>query len=56
MYHDPDRIYGENAAGNVGRDHWGERRDPEQILARFVEFEVDWDWPDNGHLTQTVSV
>ena len=54
IYHDPDRIYGENAAANEGGGGWGTRREPEKILTRFVEYEVAWPWPDNGHLTQTL--
>lgn len=55
MHHDPQRTYGENAAGNTGSGSWGTRRDPEKILTRFVEYEVDDAWPANSHLTQTVS-
>ena len=54
MSHDPNRIYGENAAGNTGRGSWGTKREPEQILTRFVEYELDWPWPRNGHLTQVL--
>jgi hypothetical protein len=54
MFHDPSRIYGENAAGNTGRGSWGTRREPDQILTRFVEYELDDPWPRNGHLTQAL--
>lgn len=54
IYHDPDRIHGENAAANQGTGSWGTKREPEKILKRFVEYEVDWNWPDNGHLTQAL--
>jgi hypothetical protein len=40
MFHDPMRVYGENAAGNTGRGSWGMKREPEQILTRFVEYEM----------------
>ena len=54
MYHDPDNIYGENVAGNSGSGSWGAMRSTEQILTRFVEMEVDDNWPHNGHLTQVL--
>ncbi|KAL7532842.1 hypothetical protein ACHAXR_004889, partial [Thalassiosira sp. AJA248-18] len=53
-YHDPQRIYGENAASNVGSGSWGTRRAPGKIVTRFVEYELNWDWPENGHLTQVL--
>lgn len=56
MHHDPQRIYGENAAGNSGAGSWGTLREPEKILTRFVDYEVDDPWPANGHLTQVVSI
>lgn len=55
MRHDPERVYGENAAGNTGSGTWGTRREPDKILTRFVEYELDDEWPKNGHLVQTVS-
>lgn len=55
MYHDPKRVFGENAAGNTGGGAWGTRREPEKIVARFVDYEVDDPWPTNGHLVQAVS-
>ena len=54
MHHDPNTIYGENAAGNTGRGSWAKMRSPEQILTRFVEYEVDDPWPANSHLTQAL--
>ena len=54
MYHDPLRIFGENAAGNSGAGTWADQRTPEQILTRFVERELDDDWPKNSHLTQSI--
>eukprot|EP00804_Cyclotella_cryptica_P013380 CCRYP_005146-RB/>CCRYP_005146-RB protein AED:0.04 eAED:0.04 QI:324/1/1/1/1/1/6/398/899 len=54
MFHDPQRIYGENAAGNSGSGGWGTLRSPGQILTRFVEYELDDPWPHNGHLTQVL--
>jgi hypothetical protein len=54
MFHDPQRIYGENAAGNSGSGGWGTLRSPDQILTRFVEYELDDPWPHNGHLTQVL--
>lgn len=54
MYHDPARVYGENVASNAGMGTWAEQRTPDQVLARFVEDEVDDPWPANGHLTQAL--
>lgn len=54
MHHDPRRVYGENAAANSGGGSWGTRRDPDKILSRFVEYEVDDPWPHNSHLTQVL--
>mmetsp|Transcript_17779 Transcript_17779/g.37114 ORF Transcript_17779/g.37114 Transcript_17779/m.37114 type:complete len:299 (-) Transcript_17779:377-1273(-) len=54
MHHDPKRRYGENAAGNTGSGSWGKRREPEKIVARFVDYEVDLEWPSNGHLVQAL--
>lgn len=44
--------WGENLAANSGTGTWGALRTTEQVVARFVEREADWDYPDNSHLTQ----
>ncbi|KAL7529567.1 hypothetical protein ACHAXR_006401, partial [Thalassiosira sp. AJA248-18] len=54
LYHDPDAKYGENLAGNHGSGSWGEVRSTDAILTRFVENEVDDEYPKNGHLTQVL--
>jgi hypothetical protein len=46
--------YGENIALNVGKGSWGEKREPEQILIRWVDYEKDYGWPNNAHLTQVL--
>lgn len=56
MYHDPQKIYGENAAANSGAGSWGTKRDADLIVARFIDREVDDPWPANGHLTQAVRI
>lgn len=54
MHHDPNRIYGENAAGNSGTGKWAGLRTPDQILTRFVEYEEDDSWPRNSHFVQAL--
>lgn len=54
MYHDPHAIYGENVAGNSGSGSWGAKRTTEQVLSRFVEREIDDNYPKNSHLTQVL--
>ncbi|KAL3760601.1 hypothetical protein ACHAWU_006719 [Discostella pseudostelligera] len=54
MYHDPQKIYGENAAGNSGSGDWGTKRSADMIVARFIDREVDDPWPANSHLTQAL--
>ncbi len=56
MHHDPQMDWGENAAANTGAGSWGTKREPDKIVARFIDREVDDPWPINGHLTQAVSV
>jgi hypothetical protein len=47
-------VYGENLASNLGSGSWGKLREPEDILVRWVEKEVDVGWPKNAHLTQAL--
>jgi hypothetical protein len=56
MYHDPQKIYGENAAANSGGGDWGTKREADMIVARFIDREVDDPWPANSHLTQAVRI
>ena len=49
---DPDAKFGENLAGNSGSGSWGQVRSTEAVLTRFVENEVEKEYPNNGHLTQ----
>lgn len=34
----------------VGRkgSSWAEKREPDKIVTRFVEYEMNWEWPHNG--------
>lgn len=46
--------YGENLASNVGTGTFGEQKPPEQILIRWFDREVDYEWPNNSHFTQVL--
>lgn len=47
---------GENLAKNVGNfAEWGKLYPPENIVRRWVDFEIGWLYPANAHLTQAVS-
>lgn len=45
---------GENLAGNNGHGQWGSLYDADDIMGRWVEKELNWDYPDNAHYTQVV--
>ncbi len=47
---------GENLAKNVGRSlTWGQLYPPNNIVGRWVDWEVNRPYPGNAHLTQAVS-
>ncbi len=53
--HDPNRNGdGENLAKNFGSASSGfdQIQPVEKIVSRWVEREMEWDWPENAHLTQ----
>lgn len=55
LYHDPNnKIYGENLASNSGSGSYAKVFSTEQIVGRFVEWEENWEWPRNAHLTQAL--
>ena len=58
MRHDPNRNGdGENMAKNLGNSATaglGQLYPVENIMARWVEREMEWDWPENAHLTQAL--
>jgi len=54
LFHDPNTHYGENVAGNSGKGSWATVRSTDAILTRFVENEVDKEYPKNSHLTQVL--
>jgi len=58
MRHDPNRNGdGENMAKNLGSNPnagLGQLYPVESIITRWVEREMDWDWPQNAHLTQAL--
>ncbi|KAK1744461.1 hypothetical protein QTG54_004994 [Skeletonema marinoi] len=55
LYHDPNnKKYGENLASNSGSGSWANVKSTESIVGRFVEWEQDWKWPRNAHLTQVL--
>jgi hypothetical protein len=47
-------VYGENLASNLGSGSWGQLREPELILVRWVDKEADVGWPENAHLVQAL--
>lgn len=48
---------GENLAKNVGKAlTWGQLYPPNNIVGRWVDWEVNRPYPGNAHLTQAVSV
>lgn len=54
IIHDPNNAYGENLAKNKGTGGWGDLKPAENVTRRFVENEMDWEWPHNAHLTQAL--
>ena len=52
--HEPNIPYGENMAANFGNGAYGELKTPDQILNRFVEWELDVGYPNNYHMTQVL--
>lgn len=53
MHHD-NTTWGENISTNSGSGSWEEVKPTDAILERFVEKEVDKEYPENGHLTQVL--
>ncbi len=50
--HEAKNGFGENLAKNNGDpETWGQLYDPENIVRRWVDFEVGLPYPSNGHLT-----
>jgi len=55
LYHDPNNSrYGENLASNFGTGSYAALTSASNVLGRFVEWEQDWEWPRNAHLTQVL--
>ncbi|KAL7484296.1 hypothetical protein ACHAW6_009940 [Cyclotella cf. meneghiniana] len=54
IIHDPNTSYGENLAKNRGINGWGDLKPADNIVTRFVEREMDDEWPHNAHLTQAL--
>jgi hypothetical protein len=52
--HESYNPYGENLAKNVGTNGWGQLYPADNIVGRWVEFEVGLPYPSNGHLTQVL--
>ena len=53
--HEHGVLEGENLAKNVGNfAGWGQLYPPENIVRRWVDFEVGWLYPANAHLTQAL--
>lgn len=52
--HEPGVLEGENLAKNHGSGGWGQLYPPENIVRRWVDFEIGWDFPENAHLTQAL--
>ena len=50
--HESTNSFGENLAKNTGDpETWGQLYPPENIVRRWVDFEVGLPYPSNGHLT-----
>lgn len=54
LWHEPNVTQGENLAGNKGNGGWGRLYSPDSITNRWVDFEEEWLWPANAHLTQAL--
>ena len=53
--HEDNNPYGENLAKNTGNpDTWGQLYPPDNIVRRWVDFEIGLQYPSNGHLTQAL--
>ena len=52
--HEDFNPYGENLAKNVGRNGWGQLYPADNIVGRWVDFEIGLPYPSNGHLTQAL--
>lgn len=53
--HEDYQPFGENLAKNVGRSAtWGQLYPPDNIVGRWVDFEIGLPYPSNGHLTQAL--
>jgi len=57
--HEPGVPDGENLAKNTGSVNadgggWGQLYPPDNIVGRWVEFEIERDYPGNAHLTQAL--
>ncbi len=53
--HEDANPYGENLAKNTGNpDTWGQLYPPDNIVRRWVDFEIGLPYPSNGHLTQAL--
>jgi hypothetical protein len=50
--HEPLIVYGENMAANFGNGDYGKLKTPDQVMTRFVEWELDVPFPENYHMTQ----
>ena len=54
MYHDPNAKYGECATANMGTGSFAKLHTTDEIVRRYVEREVNWQPPQNSHLTQVL--
>jgi hypothetical protein len=53
--HEDFNPYGENLAKNTGNpETWGQLYPVDNIVGRWVEFEIGLPYPSNGHLTQAL--
>lgn len=53
--HESFNPYGENLAKNTGNpETWGQLYPVDNIVGRWVEFEIGLPYPSNGHLTQAL--
>lgn len=51
--HEDHNPFGENLAKNTGNAQtWGQLYPPDNIVNRWVDFEIGLNYPSNGHLTQ----
>lgn len=53
--HEDHNPFGENLAKNTGNpESWGQLYPAENIVRRWVDFEIGLPYPSNGHLTQAL--